>query len=65
VWGAIVLLSARRGLFAAFSCLAHHRPFISGGFYLKVSEAGFKTQVAFPEIDIPSSYECLRRHDKN
>jgi hypothetical protein len=37
----------------------------SQGFYLKVSEAGFKTQVAFPEIDIPSSYECLRRHDKN
>ena len=40
-------------------------PFISSGFYLKVSGASFKTQVAFPEIDIPSSYECLRLHDKN
>jgi hypothetical protein len=36
-----------------------------GGFYLKGSEAGFKTQVAIPENDIPSSYECLRRHDKS
>jgi hypothetical protein len=70
--GALGISPTRRGLterqswFAPLSSLNHERRRILGRLLtVRCLGAGFKTQVAFPKIDIPSSYECLRRHDKN